>query len=249
MHKTLRTAGSIVWLCAVLSAAAPHKAAACSRMLLPPFQIDPSQQLRDSTPPTPFTELTATTLRVNGTHCSGTSCSSTSCGDGAGLTLKFMPPTDDQNAVAELGYRVVWLQGPVPVSMQAAIDKVQPLRSASQINIEFGFDEITALDGELMLIAVDRAGNESAASAPIHVEFSGCTKYFDEPGCIESSCSVPPVLRGSSVGAAWWWVPLSAFVLAARLRYRRRSRCTVQGRVHLLLWSLVQSAARSTDHR
>jgi len=222
MRSAVRTGGLLVWMCCALNVALPDPAAACSITLPAPFQIDPDQQENDTVPPTTFTNVSAVASRVAGTHCHGDTCSQTSCGDVATLKLKFTPPQDDQNTVDELGYRIVWLRGAPPASVRPAIDRIQPLQSANEIDIPFGFDEITVLDADLMLIAVDRAGNESVASRPIHVEFSGCTQYFDEDSCIAQGCSAAHTLRGSTANAAWCLAPLSALAVAMRVRSRRR---------------------------
>jgi hypothetical protein len=80
---------------------------------------------------------------------------------------------------------------------------------------------VALLDGELSLVAVDRAGNESEPSAPVHVAWSGCMSYFDAPDhCLQhtESCTIAAAgtrQRGSSL-------PLMAAVLFAFVLCRRR---------------------------
>jgi hypothetical protein len=198
-------------------------AQACSTALEPPFSVDPNKA-GDTTPPSPFSDLSATTLRVNGTHCHGDTCSSTSCGDDGRLTLTFTAPKDDQTAAEQLGYRVVWLDGSAPASLDA-YKGTRSLPNTNQIDLELGFDGIEQLNGDLALIAVDRAGNESAMSKPIHVEYSGCTEYFDTPGCIHASCAVTGrVSAQSNRSDRGWLLPLMA--AGALGLARRRTRRT-----------------------
>ncbi|HEY2732892.1 MAG TPA: hypothetical protein VGI70_02860, partial [Polyangiales bacterium] len=174
------------------------------------------------TPPSTFSQVAATTHRVNGTHCHGDSCSSSSCGDVGELTLTFAAPSDDHTALEQLGYRVVWLAGSAPASLDAYTQQTQPLQNANEIEIDLGFDGIEQLNGELALIAVDRAGNESAMSAPIHVEYSGCTEYFDAPGCVHASCAVLGRVSAHDARDEWALLPLMAAGLLWLIRRHKR---------------------------
>jgi hypothetical protein len=205
---------------------APSSAWACSTAAPVPFVIDPNLKASDSTPPTPFLDIASMTARVNGEHCQGNECSSSSCGSSGALILTFESPHDSQST--QLGYRVVWLSGAMPLSLQPAVSSVRPLEGSGALTLELGFDEVTRLDGDLALIAVDQAGNESAPSEPVHVEYSGCTSYFDQPGCIAApSCAA--VLRGAPSPSpapgpgARWALPLLAAVALAVGRFRRRA--------------------------
>jgi MYXO-CTERM domain-containing protein len=193
--------------------------------LLPEFEIDPSLREVDTTPPSGFGALQASTRQISGTHCEGSSCTSNSCGDFGRVELTFnAPPVDDHTNTAELGYRVVWLRGRMPSSMRNFIDRVQVLRGDSRLNLELGFSGVTELDGEFALVAVDRAGNESAPSEPIKVQWSGCTSFWDSPNTCESDfldCSVGagPGRRHTSTAA----LPLAAAGFALLLRWRKRA--------------------------
>jgi len=84
---------------------------------------------------------------------------------------------------------------------------------------------VTELNGELALVAVDSAGNESAPSEPIHVEFSGCTHYFDDATCIDktvapSSCTIGNAVGEHSSASAAWLLMAAAAMLVSRLRRR-----------------------------
>jgi MYXO-CTERM domain-containing protein len=210
------SAAASVWL--------PQPAAACSMAPPPQFEIDPGLQGVDTTPPTAFGALQASTRQISATHCEGSSCTSNSCGDSGRIELTFDAPVDDHTNTAELGYRVVWLRGRMPNAMRNFIDRVQVLRADSQLNLELGFSGVTELDGEFALVAVDRAGNESAPSEPIRVQWNGCTSFWDSPNTCESDfldCSVgagPGQRHARSVA-----LPLAAAGLALLLRRRKRA--------------------------
>jgi hypothetical protein len=216
--------GAAALALSALYIAAP-RVSACSIALIPPFEVDPNLRLIDSMPPTPFTDIAAMTLRVASTHCEGDTCSASSCGDLGALELTFMAPRDDQTPTTQLGYRVVSLGGTMPESMRTVIAKVQPLWIEGRLSIELGFDQVTQLNGDLALIAVDRAGNESAQSEPVHVEFSGCTRYYDQPGCQGApTCAVVRAVGSASSDSRLWYLqPMAAGILFA-CAWRRRRR-------------------------
>jgi hypothetical protein len=116
--------------------------------------------------------------------------------------------------------------------MRAHLDRVLPLSAAAhELSVELGWSGVTQLDGELALVAVDRAGNESEPSAPVRVSWSGCTDFYDEPFCLDGGampqaapaqaskgCGVvtgPRAARSAPLGAAL------AMGLIAALRSRR----------------------------
>jgi MYXO-CTERM domain-containing protein len=211
----------------VVSAAAScwlaQPAAACSFAPPPQFEIDPSLSGVDTTPPTGFGGLQASTRQISGTHCEGSSCTSNSCGDFGRIELTFNAPVDDHTNTSELGYRVVWLRGRMPSTMRNFIDRVQVLRGDSRLDLELGFSGVTELDGEFALVAVDRAGNQSEPSEPIRVQWNGCTSFWDSPNTCESDfldCSVGtgPGRRQTTTGA----LPLTAAGLVLLLRRRKR---------------------------
>jgi hypothetical protein len=202
-------------------------AAACISALPAPFEIDPALRAVDTVPPSTFRALHSTTRQISATRCSGKTCTSSSCGDSGTLELTFDPPEDDQNEASELGYRVLWLGGTMPGGLRPAIERVQPLLDERRIVIELGFSGVAELDGELALVAVDRAGNESQPSDALRVRFSGCMTYFDAPNTCEASphgCSVSGPVGGAERAASW--LPLAAaavlgWLARARLRVRQ----------------------------
>ena len=131
-------------------------------------------------------------------------------------TRAFVPPTDDQTPDAELGYRIQLIEGELPQSMLEDASQIRPLTPALVFNV--GFDEVTRLDAVIALVAVDRAGNESAPSAPIHLRDSGCVKAAWDDECLSdydaasngAGCSA----AGSAPGHPASW-PGAALAVAA----------------------------------
>jgi len=214
-------------LCAAASLWHVQPAAACSREEPTEFELDPSLVGVDTAPPTRFGALQAFTRQISGTRCEGDTCTSSSCGDAGGLELKFAPPKDDHTDTAALGYRVVWLRGRMPDTMQRYIERVQPLGRASEIVLELGFSGVTQLDGELALVAVDRAGNESAPSEPVAVGWNGCMSFFNSPNRCEDgshlNCSASGGPGRQRIGTSGLALPLLAASLAALWVRRRKS--------------------------
>lgn len=208
-----------------------QRAAACSTAIVD-FVIDPSLRDNDSEAPAPFGTLTAFTRRVSATRCEGNKCTQSTCGDHGQLELQFDAREDGMGADG-IGYRVVWLSGELPEHTRAVLDGVKPLAEAQHLTLEVGWDEVPQLSGELALVAVDHAGNESAPSDPVHVEWSGCTSYWDDPTCRPTTtnqvaggaahgCALAALNRTSrpaSLGL-WLWV---AGLAVARVR-RKRAR-------------------------
>lgn len=190
----MSTPGSTSLGCAlgVLSAVlfAPP-AQACSRALVEPFRIDSTLAEDDAEAPDRFRQVSAYTYRIESERCSLGSCSASSCGDEGYLLLQFAPPAEAVDG--ELGYRLKWLSGGAPPSLLRQLDKVMPLDRLTQtIAVELSFKEMTLLEGELALVAIDHAGNESEPSEPVQVTWSGCTEYFDDPFCADGEVVVPP---------------------------------------------------------
>lgn len=217
-----------VLACALLSGGlwlAPQPAAACSQIEPLPFVIDPALAQADATAPTPFRGITASTHRIAGEHCVDKQCTRSSCGDVGFVELRFEPPQDAGAEGADLGYRIVWLSGKMPEAMRRELDVIRPLNAGGSLTLDAGFGGITELDGELALIAVDRAGNESEPSEAVRVQWSGCTEYFDEPTCStvsSSQCSVQGVGEPAHGSRSVWAVALT--LVMGRLRRRTRTR-------------------------
>jgi hypothetical protein len=220
--------------CALLLAGAvlcPQLAAACSQVAPEAFEIDRSLAGTDQTAPTPFRGLTASTRRIAGEHCKNGICINSSCGDTGYIELRFEPPRDHADGAqdtesSDLGYRVVWLGGKMPEAMRDEIGVLRPLNAGPSLTVEAGFAGITELDVELALVAVDRAGNESAPSEPVHVQWSGCTEYFDEPMCAApgSNCGVSESTSRPVHAGLWVWMTGVLVAVGIRWRFRNAAR-------------------------
>jgi hypothetical protein len=166
-------------------------AEACQRAAIEPFRIDRTLPTNGTETPDKFRQVSAYTYRIESERCNGDTCSASSCGDEGYLLLHFAPPAEAD--ARELGYRLVWLRGSAPPSLLRQLDRVMPLDpQAREIAVELSFKEITLLEGELALVAIDHAGNESEPSDPVQITWSGCTEYFDDPFCADGEVVVPP---------------------------------------------------------
>jgi hypothetical protein len=191
-----------------------------------PYVVDSALQANDRVAPSPFTEASAFAFRTIGTVCKGDTCTASTCGNSASIQLSFVAPSDDQTPSAELGYRIEVLAGEIPQSMLDDVGQPRPLPPS--LSFDIGFDEVTRIDAVIALVAIDRAGNESAPSAPIAIRYSGCVKPFFEDRCLDPSdlgaetagCSTSGQLTGRDAS-----LPIAALALAlAALALRNRKR-------------------------
>jgi hypothetical protein len=180
--------------------------------------------------PSPFRGVSALSYRIEATRCSHGSCTESSCGDSGVLLLRFQPPSEA--SAGELGYRVIWLGPELPQALRAQLDRVMPLDASTQsLALELGWSGVTQLEGELALVAVDRAGKESEPSEAVRVSWSGCTEYFDDPFCAEGgrmpqadadadpSCAI---VNGPQAGLPSPLAAAFALTLCAALGWRRK---------------------------
>jgi hypothetical protein len=191
------------------------------------YEVDPALRATDSVPPSAFTEVSAFAYRSPGVVCKGNTCTSHSCGDSAAVELSFAMPSDDQTSNADLGYRIDLLEGEIPQSMLDHVGQVRPLTSILVFAVSF--QEVTTLDAVISLVAVDRAGNESPASAPVHIVFSGCSKDWATGECLEDededdpgSCSIASSAPGRGAPLAGAWLLAVALARLGRGRWARR---------------------------
>jgi hypothetical protein len=211
---------TLAWVAAISVTAASavtvpaRPAEACTTAEPPVFTIDQSLRASDRTPPEPFTGVGAIVQRRASTQCNDDECTTNSCGDSAWAELTFDPPSD-----AELGYRVVLLRGQLP-GFSFRVEPVGP-----SIVLDLDFRATPGLDADIALVAIDRAGNESVPSEPIHLEFSGCTLPPIGETCNGDTpmfCSVGHVSGGSrrSAGGAALIAGWIGFATIVRLRRR-----------------------------
>jgi hypothetical protein len=144
----------------------------------------------DHDPPVPIAEAGAVVTRRTDSVCSGGSCTVTDCGRYGQLTLDYLraQPADEAE---EVGYRVELLSGELPPSMRTLVGPVRPL--SPRIVFDMAFDDAPVLDAEIAVVVIDRAGNESAPSDPIHLLWSGCTLPPAGEQCLdagEGGCAI-----------------------------------------------------------
>lgn len=181
-------------------------AGACVREAIPAYATDPGLRASDTTAPTPFTDVVARVERRDNVHCSNNVCTESSCPREGYVELSFRAPTDDQ-ARPDIGYRIVWLDGAVPPSVQRTLERVWPLAPPAAdgegtLTFSMGFTEVEQLDAEIALVAVDLAGNESAPSEPVQLQFSGCTIPLHGTRCEGADgCSVRALGAAGASGA------------------------------------------------
>jgi hypothetical protein len=209
---------------------------ACTRAFVEPFKVDPARTDESAEAPSSFRDLRAISYRVSSTHCNSKSCTTNNCGDSGTLLVQFEPP--DEASEGELGYRAIWIGRPLPAAFRERLDRVMPLDPATRsVAFEFGFNEIASLEGEVALVAVDRAGRESIPSEPVRVSFSGCTEYFDQPYCVAGGPMPEPedVHCSAAIVRPHAPSPLAAafgFCLCTLLAVRRVSRRRSWRRTH-----------------
>ena len=199
------------------------------------YEVDQALRATDSMPPSAFTEVTVLAFRVPAEICNERTCTLNTCGDAAAVQLSFVRPSDDQTPSADLGYRIELIEGAIPASMLDHVAEVRPL--ASILSFDVNFQEIETLDAVIALVAVDRAGNESAPSAPIHITYSGCVKPSFEGACIEhddgngTDCSIASLAPGTNPSRPRGWLALAAlgWVLALGRRRQRAADCRARG--------------------
>jgi hypothetical protein len=210
-----------------------HRVAACSVAIVE-FVIDASLREGDSEAPVPFGALTAFTRRVSATRCEGNKCTHSTCGDHGLLELQF-DARDDGTGSDRVGYRVLWLSGELSAQARAALDGVKPLFETQRVTLDVGWSEVPQLTGELALIAVDHAGNESAPSDPVHVEWSGCTSYWDDATCRPTTtnqvssgaahgCALASFSAASQPASPGLWLWAAGLAVAGARRRHPRAR-------------------------
>jgi len=192
-----------------LAAAAlyPAAARACSVRGPSPYMVDPSMQATDQVPPT-LPPLSVASLQ-RGKAQEG--CSSNSC-EGVGTLAIAGAATDDITPDYGIGYRFSLVAGALPPYFSILLD--QPSQATVSegklwLNWDDGAtDDQETIDFTLRVIAIDKAGNESAPQT---------VRVTDDPG---GACAIAPA-RAPARGLAW--VAVAVLCLASRWRRRRRT--------------------------
>ena len=141
--------------------AARTDARACSVLGPSPYVIDASMQATDHVAPT-LQPLSVARLQ-RGTATGG-ACSHSSC-DGMGSLALTIAVSDDVTPAMDIGYRFSLAAGALPASFVILLD--QPSRVAVSdgklwFNWDDGTEDHAPIDFTLQVVAIDRAGNESA---------------------------------------------------------------------------------------
>jgi len=199
------------------------RVAACS-MASVTYAIDPGLRGDDSEAPAPFSNPSAFTRRISATYCDGTKCTQSSCGDRGQLELQFDAREDAAGSDA-VGFRIVWLSGELSDEARRALDGARQLFEPGRVTIDLGWSDVTQLSGEIALVAVDHAGNESAPSDAVRVEWSGCTSSWDDPTCrpattnqvvggAANGCAISTLAPTSGPGSLGLWLWVAGLVVA-----------------------------------
>jgi hypothetical protein len=154
------------------------------------------------------------------------------------LQLEFEPALDNRSDSSDLGYRLKFVSGSVPSELEVALRRIHG--GTSPLHFDLPFDPVVDLDATFELVALDRAGNESAGSEPFRVAFDGCTHAIDLQGCVEDTggrvtcsqgtCSEAAGLEGCSLApgsvtnrTAWTGAWGLGLVIAGCALLRRRT--------------------------
>ncbi|HEY7375107.1 MAG TPA: hypothetical protein VIF57_23295 [Polyangia bacterium] len=195
-------------LCAAAFLAAPRAdARACSIAGPSPYVVDASLQATDHVAPTLGSVTVARLQRGASTGgCDGSGTSGGTC-DGLGSLALAVPASDDVTPATDIGYRFSLVDGALPPSFTILLGRPSTAAlSDGQIWFSWsdGTDDHPPIDFTLQVVAVDRAGNESAPQT---------VRVSDDPG----GCAIAsprPHARGLV------WAMAAVTLLAARRRRR-----------------------------
>jgi len=173
-------------------------AQACLKPSPVEFTLDSVLAGRDLEPPRAPRVVSALASRDSGSFCTGDRCMVSTCGSEAYVQLEFEPPLEAPSAPGERGYRLRFREGVVPPELAGPLKRIVAGVSPLRVSVPEAFDAVVALDASFELVALDRAGNESAASEPFRIAFNACTRVPGLEGCAEDSR--PPVTCTAASG-------------------------------------------------
>ena len=187
------------------AAATPTPARACSFAGPTPYVVDPSMQATDQVAPT-LPPLSVGRLQRGKAMeaCSGNSC------EGMGALAIAGVATDDVTPETGIGYRFSVVAGALPPGFRLPEGPTQITISDRQIWLNWddgATDDQESIDFTLQLVAIDRAGNESAPQTLRVTDDTG--------GCAVAGQRAP--YRGLA------FAMVAALLLAARGPRRRRA--------------------------
>lgn len=176
----------------------PASSSACVRAGPVLHEIDANLATTDDSAPTPPADVTAEVVRRLGRECDGDSCLESSCGDTGQVVVQFTLSTDDQSGPAAIGYQLEAAEGALlidalKIGATRALDT--EVQGTGMLRFDVGFDLAETLDTTAQLVAIDAAGNPSAASNPFVIKFDGCTRRVASSECAQTedeaaSCSL-----------------------------------------------------------
>ena len=181
------------------AASIPAPARACSFAGPTPYVVDAAMQATDHVAPT-LAPLTVTRLQ-RGAKTEG--CMSGSSCDGFGSLAIRAAATDDVTPATGIGYRFTLVDGTLPPSFSILLNQPsQVVVSDGEIwfNWNDGTEDHQSIDFTLQVVAIDRAGNESAPQT---------VRVTDDPG----GCAIARP-RAPYRGLAF--VAIAALLLAVR---------------------------------
>ena len=188
------------------AAATPTPARACSFAGPTPYVVDPSMQATDQVAPTLPPLSVARLQRGKATE----GCSVNSC-DGMGTLAIAGVATDDVSPATGIGYRFSVVAGALPPGFSLPAGPTQITISSDQIWLNWDDGRTSdqeSIDFTLQLVAIDRAGNESAPQTVRVTDDTG--------GCAVAGQRAP--YRGLA------FAMVAALLLAARGPRRRGAR-------------------------
>jgi hypothetical protein len=133
-----------------------------------PHEIDPAERAVDVTPPAaPAGEVDRIVRGKGAVRAPDGSIQGTSCDDIGMITFRIVTPAaDDRTPPERLGYRITLAEGTLPEGLELPSTAFrQPMLHW----IDGATDDQEPIDFSVRIVAVDRAGNESAPSAPIRI--------------------------------------------------------------------------------
>jgi hypothetical protein len=197
-------------LCLVVAASAAtfavDMAQACSPLGYPAHTVAPAMQGIDTQAPTlaPIPEPTLTRRLTDDGGCGPAS----KCPDPGGYLMLSVHAADDMSEPAEIGYRLSITEGTPPAGFRLPVPNPIAVSQPNAIFLRwFEGEELEAFDFTLSVVAVDRAGNESAPQT-VHIQDPG-----DAGGCRIGA------RRHANVGTG-----LIALLALAFAAHRRRAR-------------------------
>ena len=140
--------------------------------------IDPSERKVDTQPPAQIVAKVTKISRGQGPRLRDQGIGPSSCDDVGFVEIELTRFEDDRTPPDLLGYRIGPAIGVLPNSPPAhSTDVYRLIRGQKPVVvlvwIDHGSDEQEPFDFTVSLTAVDRAGNESVASAPVRIAHPG----------------------------------------------------------------------------